>query len=82
MYISVKFWKDEAQGFGGRAYTYKTRLAFLQVGDKVAAPVRTGKVGSFDDKKAVVGDIGLPELGFECNEITKTWTEAEKPETT
>lgn len=77
MYISVKYWKSEANGFAGNAYTYKTNIAFLQVGDKVAAPVKNRGTGAVEDKKAVVVDIGVAEPPFPCSTITKLWTEPE-----
>lgn len=77
MYISVKYWKSEANGFAGNAYTYKTKLTFLQVGDRVAAPVKIRGTGAVEDMKAVVVDIGVPEPSFPCSTITKLWTEPE-----
>lgn len=77
MYISVKYWKDELQGFAGNAYTYKTKLAFLQVGDKVAAPVKIRGTSAVEDRKAVVVDIGVPEPSFPCSTITEMWKEPE-----
>lgn len=77
MYISVKYWKSEANGFAGNAYTYKTNIAFLQVGDKVVAPVKSRHTGAVENKKAVVVDVGVPEPSFPCRTITRLWTEPE-----
>lgn len=73
MYIQVKYWKDDLQGFAGNPYTYKCTIAFLQVGDKVAAPVKNRRTGAVEDKKAVVVEIGVHETSFPCSTITELW---------
>lgn len=65
MFVNCLFYKDEAQGYSGRAYTYRTELP-LKVGDKVLLPVRGD-----EPKRGMVVMVHLNEPKFPCSEITE-----------
>ena len=38
MIVKVKYYKPQSGGYAGAAYTFRTNLPFLKVGDRVLAP--------------------------------------------
>ena len=66
MYVTVKYYRSEMNGYAGKEYCYWTDLD-VRRGDVVAAPVRG------IDQRAVVVGIKKPKPEFQCSEITKMW---------
>lgn len=64
MYVKVKYRKDDLNGYGGREYTFSTKLP-LQPYQKVLVPSNDG-----EPKKALVTEINMPE-----SEIDKAWAD-------
>ena len=54
MYVGVKFYRESAQGYVGRAYSYETDLP-LRVGDRVVVPAGEGK------NRAIVTEANVPQ---------------------
>lgn len=52
--VEVKFYREKAQAYVGRAYSYDTTLP-LNVGDCVVVPAGTGK------NRAIVVAVNVPE---------------------
>ena len=77
MFVSVKYFKDELNSFGGRPYTYEAHIP-LSVGDKVSAPVKNRGTGVVEPKKAMVVETDLPKPDFPCSVITELWEAEEK----
>ena len=77
MYVTVRYYRDEASGYAGRPYTYRTELP-LKPGDKVIAPTAKG------DNAAQVAEINLPDSAVDptwadkVKEITRYDTEGEE----
>lgn len=55
MIVKAMYYKPNLNGYGGRAYTFRTDLP-LKAGDKVLAPGGEG-----DPKKAIITEVDLPE---------------------
>ncbi len=60
MICKVKYYKPQSNGYAGAAYTFRTNLPFLKVGDKVLAPA-----GSEEPKRAIVVEVDLPESAID-----------------
>lgn len=56
MICKVKYFKPQSGGYAGAAYTFRTNLPFLKVGDKVLAPA-----GNEEPKRAIVVEVNCPE---------------------
>lgn len=65
MYVSVCYYKEEFDAYGGRDYSYTTELP-LNVGDKVIAPTVKNP-----EQRAMVTAVDIPEPPFACKEITR-----------
>ena len=63
MYIKVKYFKHAEGAYGGREYTYKTKLP-LAVGDKVIAPTVHGAM------RAIVSAVNVPD-----GQIDERWAD-------
>lgn len=67
MYVKVKYYKGELEGYHGREYVYRTSLP-LKPGDQVIAP--TAKEAR--QRGLVTGTVTeIP--AFACKEITEYW---------
>lgn len=74
MYAGVKFYRESAQGYAGRAYSYETELP-LKVGDRVIVPAGEGK------NRAIVTEVNVPRESIDPAYFPlKRITEYDEPE--
>nr|DAK83803.1 MAG TPA: primosome assembly protein PriA [Caudoviricetes sp.] len=74
MYVGVKFYRESAQGYVGRAYSYETELP-LNIGDRVVVPAGSGK------NRAIVTEINVPQEHINPDYFPlKRITEYDEPE--
>ena len=74
MFVGVKFYRESAQGYVGRAYSYETDLP-LKVGDRVIVPAGEGK------NRAIVAEVNVPQESINPAYFPlKRITEYEEPE--
>lgn len=55
MYVKIKYYKEDLAGYGGREYTFDTKLPLIPY-QKVLVPSNDG-----ESKKALVTEINLDE---------------------
>lgn len=60
MFVEVKFYREKAQAYVGRGYSYATDLP-LKVGDRVIVPAAGGK------NRAIVTAINVPPENIDLN---------------
>ena len=73
MFVSVRFWRPEFEGYSGREYTYRTEM-LLRAGDVVCAPTVHNP-----RNRAIVTGVSLEAPPFDCREITELWEEDGEP---
>ena len=73
MYVSVQYFDEQANAYGGKSYTYKTDLPLVPY-QKVIVPTYKG------DKKAIIKEINLPDSCVEeaWKDKLKTISEVDK----
>lgn len=54
MIVEVKYYREKAQAYVGRGYSYDTELP-LKIGDRVIVPAAGGK------NRAIVTEVNVPE---------------------
>lgn len=76
MIVEVKFYRERAQAYAGRTYSYDTDLP-LKVGDRVIVPAAGGK------NRAIVTEVDVPEGNINPDYFPlKKITEYDAPEVT
>ena len=65
MFVNIKYYKGNLEGYHGGKYTYRTKLP-LKVGDKVIAPTLKEPT-----QRGIVVEVNVAEPYFDCREITE-----------
>lgn len=76
MIVEVKYYREKAQAYVGRGYSYDTELP-LKIGDRVIVPAAGGK------NRAIVTEVNVPEENINPDYFPlKKITEYDVPEVT